>query len=77
METNFKDNKTQVTFYISNDILELVEDTIFYLKKQMPLDKRKKITRSMFFEAAIKFALAQDGDPPNPFLAILHNPDKS
>jgi hypothetical protein len=73
METNSKDNKTQVTFYISNDILELVEDTIFYLKKQMPLDKRKKITRSMFFEAAIKFALAEK--KTNPFFAIIQNPE--
>lgn len=58
MEANSKDNKTMVTVYVSNEIIELVEDTIFFLKKQMPLRKRTKVSKSMFFEAALKLALA-------------------
>lgn len=47
---NITDDKIQVNFYLSTKTLEKIEDLLFYAKKRLPLDKRRKLTKSIFYE---------------------------
>lgn len=47
-------DKILVSFYLSPKTLEDVDDFIFHLKKQLPMEKRRKLTKSIFYEASLK-----------------------
>lgn len=44
------DDKIQVDFYLSVKVLERIEDIMFYTKKRLPMEKRRKLTKSVFYE---------------------------
>lgn len=46
--------KDLVNVYISRELTEKIEDLLFNLKKQLPHNKRKKLTRSQFFELILE-----------------------
>lgn len=46
--------KEIVNVYMSRNLTEKIEDLLFNLKKQLPHDKRKKLTRSQFFELILE-----------------------
>lgn len=49
-----KNQKETVNLSLSSEIVEKVEDIIFELRKKIPREKRKKLTRSRFFELALE-----------------------
>ncbi len=51
-EQNIK--KEILNLNISSEIVEKTEELIFNLKKQLPREKRKKLTRSRFFELLLE-----------------------
>lgn len=44
------DDKIQVNFYLSVGTLERIDDLLFYAKKRLPIEKRRKLTKSVFYE---------------------------
>ncbi len=46
--------KEQWNVYISRELTDEVEELLFALRKQLPREKRKKLTRSEFFELILK-----------------------
>ena len=57
---NFDDseeNKILVSFYLTPKTLEKVDDFLFYAKKRLPMGKRRKLTKSVFYEAALRIIL--------------------
>lgn len=53
-EQDRNQKKEQMAIYISPELIEKVEDLIFNLKKQLPREKRKKLTRSQFLELLLE-----------------------
>ena len=54
-----KETKPQIAFSIRQEILEAVEDTLFYLRKELPPNKRKKLTKSILFEIALMSVVSE------------------
>lgn len=50
-------DKILVSFYISGETFERIEELLFYLKRQFPLEKRRKLTKSIFYETGMKLLL--------------------
>lgn len=50
-------NKISINFYISRATLEKVDDFLFYVKKRLPIEKRRKLTKSVFYEIALKISI--------------------
>jgi hypothetical protein len=47
-------NKFLINFYLFADAVEKIDDVLFYLKKKLPIDKRRKITKSVFYEIGLR-----------------------
>ena len=52
-------DKLLVSFYLSGATYEKIEDLLFYLKKQVPVGKRRKLNKSIFLEAGFKVILKE------------------
>lgn len=50
---NDKD-KIAINFYLSSESLEKIDDFIFYARKRLPMEKRRKLTRSVLYEVGLK-----------------------
>ncbi len=50
-------DKLLVSFYLKNNTIEHIDDFIFFTRKQLPLYKKRKLTKSVFYEAAVKIVL--------------------
>lgn len=42
--------KEPTSLYLSSDLIEKLEDIEFYMKKQIPRDKRKRLNKSILHE---------------------------
>ena len=49
--------KISVNFHISLSTLEKIDDFLFYARKRLPMEKRRKLTKSAFYEIGLKFAI--------------------
>ena len=49
--------KILVSFYLSPKTLEKIDDLFFYVKKRLPIDKRRKLTKSVFYETGFKILI--------------------
>lgn len=49
--------KVLVSFYLSQKTSEQIDDILFYLKKQLPFEKRRKLTKSIFYETGFKILI--------------------
>lgn len=49
--------KILVSFYLSPKTLEKIDDLVFYVKKRLPIDKRRKLTKSVFYETGFKILI--------------------
>ena len=58
---NFEDNKIMVSVYLSSRTVEKVDDFLFLAKKRLPMGKRRKLTKSVFYEAVLRIII----DDPN------------
>jgi hypothetical protein len=47
-------DKILVSFYLSPKTLEKIDDLVFYVKKQLPFEKRRKLSKSVFYETGFK-----------------------
>jgi hypothetical protein len=51
--------REKVNLYLSSEVIEKVEDTLFLLRKQLPREKRKKLTRSKLHELILDDILTE------------------
>jgi hypothetical protein len=52
-------DKISVNFYISGETFEKIDDVIYYLRKRLPMDKRRKLSKSVIYEACLKIVLEE------------------
>ncbi len=52
-------DKILVSFYLSLETLEKIDDLVFYVKKQLPIGKRRKLTKSVFYETGFKILIEE------------------
>jgi hypothetical protein len=52
------DDKIQVNFYLSVKTVEGIDDLLFYAKKRLPIEKRRKLTKSVFYETCFSLVMA-------------------
>jgi len=57
-KSNESDDKILISFYVSTETLDKFEDFLFYAKKRLPVEKRRKLTKSLFYEAGVLTAIA-------------------
>ena len=53
------DDKIPVSFYISHETLEKIEDLLFYVKKRLPVEKRRKLNKSVLVEVGFKILVEE------------------
>lgn len=53
------DDKILVSFYLSPQTLEQIDDLLFYVKKRLPIGKRRKLTKSVFYETGLKIIVEE------------------
>jgi hypothetical protein len=56
----FKESESDrqpINFYVSSATIETIDDALFYVKKRLPLEKRKKLSKSIFCEACLRIVL--------------------
>lgn len=53
----YKGDKILVSFYLSPKTLEKIDDLVFYVKKRLPIEKRRKVTKSIFYETGFKLLI--------------------
>lgn len=51
------EEKILVSVYISTKTLERIDDFLFDAKKQLPIGKRRKLTKSIFYETSLQILL--------------------
>jgi hypothetical protein len=47
-------DKIAISFYLTSDALEKIDDFIFFTRKRLPVEKRRKLNRSIFYEIGLK-----------------------
>lgn len=50
-------DRIPINFYVSSTTIETIDDALFYVKKRLPLEKRKKLSKSVFCEICLKIML--------------------
>ena len=56
---NSADDKILVSFYLSPESLERIDDLLFYMKKRLPIEKRRKLSKSVFYETGFKILIEE------------------
>lgn len=46
-------DKILISFYIPPKTFEKIDDILFYVKKRLPIEKRRRVTKSAFYEAGL------------------------
>jgi hypothetical protein len=46
-----------ISFYLSTDTLEKLDDVLFYARKQLPMNKRRKLTKSVLYEIGLQMVI--------------------
>lgn len=46
-----------ISFYLSTDTLERLDDVLFYARKRLPIGKRRKLTKSVLYEIGLKMVI--------------------
>jgi hypothetical protein len=54
---NPKSNRILISFYLSTDTLEKLDDVLFYARKRLPISKRRKLTKSVLYEIGLKMVI--------------------
>lgn len=50
-------DKVLVSFYLSPATAEKIDDVIFHIRKKLPINKRRKLTKTFFYEIGLMLAL--------------------
>lgn len=56
---NSADDKILISFYVSPATMERLDDLLFYMKKRLPIEKRRKLTKSVFYETGFKILIEE------------------
>ena len=51
--------KEKVNIYLSSEIVEKIEELVFYFRKQLPPEKRKRLNKSKLYELILEHACAE------------------
>lgn len=51
------DNKVGVSIYLSSHVFDEIEDFLFSVKRKLPIRKRRKLTKSIFYETSLRIAI--------------------
>lgn len=46
-----------ISFYLSTETLEELDDVLFYARKNLPIGKRRKLTKSVLYETGLKMVI--------------------
>lgn len=52
-------DRIPINFYVSSKTIETIDDAQFYVKKRLPMEKRKKLSKSLFCEVCLKIVLEE------------------
>jgi hypothetical protein len=52
-------DRIPINFYVSSITLEKIDDALYYVKKRLPIDKRRKLSKSVFLEACLRIVLEE------------------
>jgi hypothetical protein len=52
--TDFDEDKILISIYLSPKTLEKLDDCLFYVKKRLPIEKRRKLSKSVFYEIGLR-----------------------
>lgn len=58
-ENKLYEEKYLISVYISAKTAEKIDDCMFGMKKRMPMDKRRKLTKSIFCEIGLRLAVEE------------------
>ena len=53
------DEKILISFYVFPTTMERLDDLLFYMKKRLPIEKRRKLTKSVFYETGFKILIEE------------------
>ena len=54
---NSEADRILISFYLSTDTIEKLEDVLFYARKFLPVGKRRKLTKSVLYEIGLKMVI--------------------
>lgn len=57
-----ENEKVLVSFYLSQKTSEQIDDILFYIKKRLPFEKRRKLTKTTFYEIGFKILIEDYND---------------
>lgn len=50
-------NKILISFYVSTRTLETLEDFLYFVKRQLPIERRRSLTKSVFYETGFNILI--------------------
>lgn len=50
-------NKILISFYVSTKTLETLEDFLYFVKRQLPIEQRRSLTKSVFYETGFNILI--------------------
>lgn len=56
-DEEIESNKIAVSCYFSIKSIERIDDFLFHVKKRLPMEKRRKLSRSIFYEVGLNTAI--------------------
>lgn len=56
---NINNDKILTSFYLLPSMVEKVDDFLFYAKKGLPIEKRRKLTKTFFYETCLQVVLEE------------------
>ncbi len=56
-QNNSDSKRILISFYLSTDTLEKLDDVLFYARKRLPIGKRRKLTKSVLYEIGLKMVI--------------------
>ena len=52
-------DKILTSFYLLPTTLEKMDDLLFYVKKRLPIEKRRKLSKSIFYETCLRIVIEE------------------
>lgn len=55
--STYESDRILISFYLSTDTLERLDDVLFYARKSLPIGRRRRLTKSILYEIALKMLI--------------------
>lgn len=52
-------SKIAVSLYLSSETIEKIDECLFSAKRRLPIDKRSKVSKSVFCEISLRIAIEE------------------